>query len=89
MEDAWEYIALLKARSYPTDSEKQALAQQTGLSRTSGNYHSAGVVEAKNNRTDQSWPLPMSIPHHVNLEMISMMDSAPGTGPKQELKNDW
>ncbi|KAJ6901243.1 LOW QUALITY PROTEIN: hypothetical protein NC651_019099 [Populus alba x Populus x berolinensis] len=34
----------------------------------------------QNNRTDQSWPLPMSIPHHVNLEMISMMDSAPGTG---------
>ncbi|XP_024465625.2 BEL1-like homeodomain protein 9 isoform X2 [Populus trichocarpa] len=56
----------------------------------SGNYHTAGVSGSKgvslalglpqNNGIDLSWPLPMSIPHHVNVEMIGMMDSAPATG---------
>eukprot|EP00258_Populus_trichocarpa_P049607 XP_024465626.1 BEL1-like homeodomain protein 9 isoform X3 [Populus trichocarpa] len=56
----------------------------------SGNYHTAGVSGSKgvslalglpqNNGIDLSWPLPVSIPHHVNVEMIGMMDSAPATG---------
>ncbi|XP_061974896.1 BEL1-like homeodomain protein 9 [Populus nigra] len=56
----------------------------------SGNHHSAGVSGSKgvslalglpqNNGIDLSWPLPMSMPHHVNVEMIGMMDSAPATG---------
>ncbi|CAK7325767.1 unnamed protein product [Dovyalis caffra] len=56
-------------------------------SNLSGNYLSAGVSGSKgvslalglpqNNGIDQSWPLPMSIPHHVNHELISLLDSAP------------
>ncbi|KAJ6772703.1 HOMEOBOX PROTEIN TRANSCRIPTION FACTORS [Salix koriyanagi] len=56
----------------------------------SGNCHSAGVSGGEgvslalglpqNKGIDLSWPLPMSMPHRVNMEMIGMMDSAPATG---------
>ncbi|KAJ6726988.1 BEL1-LIKE HOMEODOMAIN PROTEIN 9 [Salix purpurea] len=74
----------------PNVSKQRQEPRNICVNNLSGNYHSAGVSGSRgvslalglpqNNRIDQSWPLPMSMPHHVNLEMISMMDSAPGTG---------
>ncbi|KAG6765393.1 hypothetical protein POTOM_029433 [Populus tomentosa] len=85
-----EYQTKRLRNELPDVSKQRQEPRNICVNNLSGNYHSAGVSGSKgvslalglpqNNRTDQSWPLPMSIPHHGNLEMISMMDSAPGTG---------